>query len=102
MWHFALSERATTLSMRLGSTTYLYGTVAPLPRNQYVYLQKSGVTQGVRALIVDQRLPNGVTTWGYKLAFRPGARGTYSIRIYKPASSQDMAGYGVTLRLTVT
>jgi hypothetical protein len=99
---FAVAEHATTLSMRLGGTTYLYGTVAPLAKNQLVYLQKSGVTQSTRAAIVFQKLPNGVTTWGYKLAFRPGARGTYLIRIYKPASSQNLAGYGVTLKLVVT
>jgi hypothetical protein len=98
---FAVVEHATTLSMRLGSTTYLYGTVAPLPRDQFVYLQKSGVTQTSRAEIVLQKLPNGVTTWEYKLAFKPTARGTYLVRIYKPATAQNLAGYGATLKLVV-
>jgi hypothetical protein len=99
---FAVSENATTLSMRLGATTYLYGTVAPLAKDQPVYLVESGVTQSTHAAILFQKLPNGLTTWGYKLAFRPGARGTYLIRVYKPASSLNLAGYGVTLKLVVT
>jgi hypothetical protein len=99
---FAVVEHATTLNIRLGSTTYVYGTVAPLAKNQVIYLQKGGVTQATHAAIVSQRLPNGVTTWGYKLAFKPAARGTYLIRAYKPASSQNLAGYGVTLKLVVT
>jgi hypothetical protein len=98
---FAVAEHATTLSLRLGGTTYLYGTVAPLAKNQPVYLQKAGVTQSTHAAVVLQKLPNGVTTWGYKLAFKPTARGTYLIRIYVPASSQNLAGYGVTLKLVV-
>jgi hypothetical protein len=99
---FAVAEHATTLSMHLGGTAYLYGTVAPLAKNQLVYLQKGGVTQSTHVAILLQKLPNGVTTWGYKLAFKPGARGTYLIRIYKPASSQNLAGYGVTLKLVVS
>ena len=99
---FAVAEHATTLHLRLGSTMYLYGTVAPLPKNQWVYLQKSNVTQSTKAQIVHQKLPNGVTTWGFKLAFRPGARGTYSIRIYIAASKQNTAGYGATVKLVVS
>jgi hypothetical protein len=98
---FAVAEHATTLLMHLGSTMYLYGTVAPLPKNQLVYLQKSGMTQSIKAAVVYQKLPNGVTTWGFKLAFRPAAKGTYSIRIYKPASSTNTAGYGATVKLVV-
>jgi len=98
---FAVAEHATTLRMRLGSTMYLYGTVGPLPKNQYVYLQKSGVTQANKAKIVYQKLPNGQTTWGFKLAFKPGTRGTFVIRIYKPASSTNTAGFGATVKLVI-
>jgi hypothetical protein len=98
---FAIAEHATTLTMHLGSTMYLYGTVAPLPKDQWVYLQKSGVTQRTKAEILYQKLPNGVRTWGFKLAFKPGTKGTYSIRIYKPASSHNTAGYGTTIKLVV-
>jgi hypothetical protein len=72
-----------------------------LARNQPVYLQKGGVTQSTHAAIVLQKLPNGVTTWGYKLAFKPRAKGSYLIRICKPASSQNLAGYGLTLKVVV-
>jgi hypothetical protein len=99
---FAVTEHATTLSVRLGATTYLYGTVAPLAKGQFVYLQKSGVTQSSRAQIVFQKLPNGITTWGYRLAFKAAARGVYLLRVYKPAGPQNLAGYGATLKLVVS
>ncbi len=98
---FLVAEHATRLSLPAGATTYLYGTVAPLPRYAYVYLQRSGVTTSSRAEIVYQKLPNGVTTWGYKLAWRPASKGTYYLRIYKPASATHAAGYGATLKVVV-
>lgn len=98
---YLVAEHATRLTLPAGATTYLYGTVAPLPRYAYVYLQLSGVTTSSRAKIVYQKLPNGVTTWGYKLAWRPASKGTYYLRIYKPASATNAAGYGATLKVVV-
>ena len=59
------------------------------------------MTTSSRAEIVYQKLPNGVTTWGYKLAWRPASKGTYYLRIYKPASATNAAGHGVTLKVVV-
>jgi hypothetical protein len=38
------------------------------------------VNTSSRAQIAYQKPPNGVTTWGYKLA-RPASNGTYHVRI---------------------
>lgn len=54
-----------------------------------------------RAQIAYQKPPNGVTTWGYKLAWRPASKGTYHVRIYKPASATNAAGHGAKLKVVV-
>jgi hypothetical protein len=51
---------------------------------------------------VYQRLPNGHTMVGYVLALKTGSIGTFHFRVYRPATSVNMAGTSRTMALKVT
>jgi len=96
----------TATSIVHGGVVKFYGVVSPNEVNQYVYLQVllggSWKTTAVKAQIVKQRLPNGVTTVGYVLALKTGSTGSFSYRVNRPATLANAAGVSKTVTLRVT
>ncbi len=87
------------------AVTKFYGTVAPNEANQYVYLQilvgRSWRTTAVKAKLVRQRLPNGRTMVGYVLALKTNSKGTFSYRVYRPATAVNSAGLSKVVKIRV-
>ena len=101
-----VAASATATSIVHGGVVKFYGTVAPNEANQYVYLQilvsRTWKTTAVKAKLVYQRLPNGHSAVGFVLALKTGTTGTYSYRVYRPATTVNSAGLSKVMSLRVT
>jgi predicted thioesterase len=98
-----ITAAATAKSIKHGKVVKIYGTVSPNERNQTVVLQQyvSGKWKSLKvtAKIVKQKLPNGKTTVGYVLKFKPPKKGKYVLRASRAATKAN--GAGVSGKLTI-
>ena len=84
-------------SIPLGQTVTLSGSVSPSHVGQTVYLQRS--VNGVWSTVTSTALSS---TSQYSFSIKPGTRGTYAYRVYKPADTDHLAGYSAMKYLTVS
>jgi hypothetical protein len=101
-----VSVARSASSVKHGASVRIYGTVSPSGRGQVVTLQRlvSGHWRSltVRATIKSQRLPNGRVAVGYVLSVKLTTRGSYTLRVYKPATSTLAAGYSGSTAVRAT
>lgn len=76
-------------SLALGGSFTISGSVAPTHAGQVVYLQRYA-GNGAWTTVVSRTLSSTST---YAVAFRPGWRGTFTFRMYKPADVDHLASY---------
>lgn len=77
-------------SLPLGSSFTISGSVAPTHAGQVVYLQRYA-GNGAWTNVASRTLSS---TSAFSFAFRPGWRGTFTYRMYKPADVEHLASYG--------
>jgi Fibronectin type III domain len=84
----------------------LYGTVRPAATGQRVYLQHlvggTWKTVAGSAKLVRQKLPNGKTAVGYVFTIHEKAKGHYTFRVIRKATTHNAAGASAALKLTFT
>ncbi|HEX7744290.1 MAG TPA: S8 family serine peptidase [Micromonosporaceae bacterium] len=83
-------------SVALGGSVTLSGGVAPGHAGHRVYLQQ--FSSGAWATVNSQLLPSTST---YAFAIKPGYRGTYYYRVYKPADPDHLAAISPTRSFSV-
>ncbi|GAA1991876.1 hypothetical protein GCM10009817_37520 [Terrabacter lapilli] len=76
-------------SLALGGSFTVSGSVAPTHAGQVVYLQRYA-GNGAWTTVASRTLSSTST---YAVAFRPGWRGTFTFRMYKPADVDHLASY---------
>jgi hypothetical protein len=100
-----VSIAKTRSTITHGSTVKFYGTVQPTSQDQPVYLQQRVGTRWLiksGAVIRKQTMPNGAVRVGYILKIRLDKTGTFTFRVFKPATRTLAAGYSATTSVKVT
>jgi hypothetical protein len=102
----AVSATLTKAKVRRHQSTTLFGVVAPAENGQRVVVQEL-VRGKWKALTLSQtlkvrRLPNGTRASGYIITLAEAAKGTYSFRVVRAATTTNAAGTSRVVTLTVT
>jgi hypothetical protein len=84
-------------SIRLGQTVTIKGSVAPNHAGKSVTLQwyYSGAWHTAKTATLT-------STSTYSFSYRPGSKGTRTLRVYRPADADHAAGNSSSMKLTIT
>lgn len=100
-----VSAHLNRSSVMHGKSVKVYGTVSPSSSGKKVTLQRL-IGKAWRSLssvvIKSQRLPNGKKAIGFVFSTKLTKKGSYSFRVYKPATPTLSAGYSSTLHAKAT
>ncbi|HEX2357747.1 MAG TPA: S8 family serine peptidase, partial [Micromonosporaceae bacterium] len=91
-----VSATLSRTSFALGGSATLSGSVAPGHAGHRVYLQR--LANGAWVTASSQLLPSTST---YAFTIKPGARGTFYYRVYKPADTDHLAALSATRSMRV-
>ena len=94
--NFTVSGALAPAVMTLGSTSHVHGSVSPSSAGKTVSLQRyySGAWHAAGSQALS-------SSSAYSFTSKPGARGVYRYRVYKPAAGSVAAGYSRTTDLYV-
>ncbi len=100
-----VAAHVTPTSIKHGKSVKVYGTVSPASSGQKVTLQRlmGKAWKTVTSVAIKrQKLPTGKTATGFVFTAKLAAKGTYSFRVYKRATSTLLAGYSSTVHARAT
>jgi hypothetical protein len=101
-----VSATVSKAKVRRHRSVTLFGTVSPSENGERVVVQQrvrgKWKTLSLSATLKVRRLPNGTRASGYVITLTEAAKGTYSFRMVRAATSTNAAGISRIVTLTVT